>query len=91
MTHSQKFRDSDGKFLSQLRTAERSFNFLLDQFPQGQIEAMFGSERWDDIKQRRNRAAAKISQAIDSNPEVKSRYIAYCEFLKDTRRLSNSL
>jgi len=91
LTHSPKFKNKDAKFLSQLRTAERSFNFLLDQFPQGQVAAMFGKEKWEDIKRRRIRVASKASHAIDTSPEVKSRYNAYCEFLKDTRRLSNSL
>lgn len=91
LTHSTKYKDKDAKFLSQLRSAERSFNFLLDQFPPGQVAAMFGKEKWDDIKHRRIRVASKVSHAIDTNPEVKARYVAYCEFLKDTRRLSNSL
>ena len=91
LTHTDKFKEKDGKFLSQLRSAERSFNFLLDQFPQGKTEAIFGKERWENIKLRRIRVASKVSHAIDTNPEVKSRYVAYCEFLKDTRRLSNSL
>jgi len=91
LTHSLKFKNEDAKFLSQLRSAERSFNFLLDQVPQGQIETLFGKEKWEDIKRRRIRVASKASHAIDTNPEVKARYVAYCEFLKDTRRLSNSL
>ena len=91
LTEADKYKEKDGKFLSQMRSAERSFNFLLDQFPSAQIEAMFGKTRWDNIKQRRNLLASRIASAIDSDPDAKSRYIAYCEFLKDTRRLSNSL
>ncbi len=91
LTHSDKYKERDAKFLSQLRTAERSFNFILDQFPQSHIEAMFGKERWRDLKHRRDRVASRVSRIIDAHQEIKSRYVAYCEFLKDTRRHSSSL
>jgi|GEM_PF-4752553 len=91
LVRSDKFKEGDAKFLSQLRSAERSFNFLLDQFPNGQVEGMFGREKWAYIKNRRTYIASAVSDAIDFDPDVKSRYNSYCEFLKDTRRLSNSL
>jgi hypothetical protein len=91
LTINQKFRSNDPKYLAQLRTAERSFNFLLDQFPDAKIEAIFGSEEWSRIKSRRNRVAQKISAAINSSSDIRARYVLYCEHLKDPTRHSSTL
>lgn len=78
----------DGKSVAQLRTAERSFNFLLDRFPVEQVKSTFGLENWERVKQRRDTIAAKVSEIIESDLKTKKRYESYCENLKNTRNLS---
>lgn len=81
----------DGKFVAQLRTAERYFNFLLDKFPVEQVENTFGLENWKKLKQRRDAVAAKVSDIIESDPKIKRRYENYCENLKKVRNLGATL
>jgi hypothetical protein len=91
LTINEKFVTQNPKYLCQLRSAERSFNFILDQFVDSKIEAIFGEEEWDKIKGRRNRVAQKITSAINSSSEIRARYVLYCENLKDPARRSNAL
>lgn len=81
----------EGKFVAQLRTAERSFNFLLDRFPVEQVESAFGLENWEKLKQGRDAVAAKVSEIIESAPKIRKRYESYCENLKKVRNLGVAL
>lgn len=81
----------DEKSVSELRIAERSFNFLLNYFPPEQVRTTFGMEEWNNLKKRRDILAAKISDMIDSDPRLKARYIAYCDNLRDPRSLGSML
>ena len=80
----------DEKFAAELRTAERSFNFLLDNFPGNVVEDV-GMEKWNEIKKRRDLVANTIAGYIENNPEVKKRFEAYCEALKNPGQLSSLL
>lgn len=82
---------TEEKQIAQLRTAERSFNFLLDRFPTEKVKEAFGMEDWKALKKRRDKLADKIAKMIESNPKTKKRYEGYCEALKDPRKLSSLL
>ncbi len=80
------------KQLAELRSAERSFNFLLNMFGNStkwQVRDYFEMKEWNDIKVRRDTVASKISTVIENDPEIAKRYEAYCENLKDLRLLSS--
>jgi hypothetical protein len=82
---------NDPKYLAQLRLLERSFNFILDNFPQEKVEEVFGHEDWKSIKTERDRLAKKISENISNNPEFLERYQLFCEHLKDLSKQSSFL
>lgn len=84
-------KKEDPKFLSQLRIAERTFNFFLDNFPADKVSDVFGYDEWNSIKKRRDTLAKKISETFLSNPEFSKRYELFCENLKDPSRLSSFL
>jgi hypothetical protein len=77
----------DAKFYCQLRTAERTFNFLLDNFPLANLHEVFTTEEWHKIKNDRDELAAKIAAVIKDNPETAKRYKDYCDLLKDPEAL----
>lgn len=82
---------AEEKHVAQLRTAERSFNFLLDRFPTEKVKEAFGMEDWKALKQRRDKLASRVVEMIESDPKMKKRYEGYCEALKDPRKLSSLL
>jgi|SRR3989304_6633731 len=82
---------SDPKFIAQLRTAERSFNFLLDEVSAETEYKAFSVQEMQALKQRRDNIADKVSRIIEKSDEAIKRYEGYCDNLKDTRKLSSLL
>ncbi len=84
----------DAKQLAELRTAERSFNFLLNMFGNStdwRVADHFDTKDWNELKKWRDRLASEISSIIEDDPKLEKRYGAFCESLKDLRRLSSLL
>ena len=81
----------DAKFCAQLRLAERTFNFFLDQFPANKVSEEFTIEGWTEIKKRRDVVADKISKIIEDDSEKTKRYQLFCEQLKQLRTLGSML
>ena len=84
-------KKSDPKFLSQLRLAERTFNFFLDNYPPNKVSEVFGYNEWTSIKKYRDDMAGKISRIISSNPEFLERYQLFCDNLKEPSKLGSFL
>ena len=80
--------------LAQIRIAERTLNFEIDQFmhfidEQEKMpvsiflnEQSIEQDAWNKIKQRRDALAGKLSQIIESDPMFIERYQLLCEELK---------
>lgn len=79
------------KFVAQLRTAERSFNFLLDEVSGETEYKAFSVQEMQALKQRRDNIADKVSRIIEKSDKAIKRYESYCDNLKDTRKLSSLL
>ncbi len=75
---------SDPKFMSQLRLAERTFNFILDNFPPEHIKEQFGDlKTWQSMKGIRDALAKRLADRITQNPELLQRHERICDNLKD--------
>lgn len=83
--------ESNPKYAANLRTAERTFNFLLDCTSTDTIRQEFSSIEWTDIKVRRDKIANKLTEYLRLNATRLERYKDYCENLKDPSRLSSFL
>lgn len=81
----------DGKYCSQLRLAERTFNFFLDQFPVEKVVEQFTLEGWNEIKNKRDKLADKVSGVIESDPRKIKRYEVFCDQLKKLRAFGATL
>lgn len=81
----------DAKPLSELRLAERAFNFLLNNYPETQVKDVFGYNDWNNLKIRRDKLASKVADIIESKPEFKERYAVFCDNLKNLRTLGSML
>jgi hypothetical protein len=81
----------DGKYCSQLRLAERTFNFFLDQFPADKITEQFTLEGWTAIKKERDRLADHISSIIETDHQKMERHKIFCDQLKQLRAIGTSL
>ena len=79
---------TDPKFVAQLRPAERSFNFLLDQVSNKTEYKVFNVQEIHALKQRRDKVADMASKIIEKSDETRKRYESYCDNLKDPRKLS---
>ncbi|MBT3230923.1 hypothetical protein HN358_04065 [Candidatus Uhrbacteria bacterium] len=92
----EKIKQSpDPRTLAQMRIAEHTLNFEIDQFmhfidthekmPVSVFlnEQNIGSDAWNEIKQRRDSLAGKLSEMIGSNPEFTEQYQYLCEELKN--------
>lgn len=82
---------NDSRFVANLRVAERSFNFLTNFYPMDKVREEFGMEEWNEMKNKRDSLAAKLSEVIESNPELKKRYEEFCENLKNLKSLGANL
>ena len=81
----------DPKFICELRIAERSFNFFLDNFPLEKINGVFGLDLWTDLKKRRDELAGEVSDVIEQDERIKKRYEGFCDNLKKARLLGSLL
>lgn len=95
----------DPKGLAEMRIAERVFNFFLDSFSDelwkqeelpvnAYLRKEFGDnspDLWNDIKNRRDNVANRISSLLESDKAILSRYNDYCERLKEHRGLGSLL
>lgn len=81
----------DPKFICELRIAERSLNFFLNNFPLEKINATFGIDPWTDLKKRRDELAGEISDIIEQDERTKKRYESFCDNLKKARLLGSLL
>lgn len=80
------------KFISDLRIAERSFNFLLNNYSIDRpISETFGLSEWNDLKKRRDYLASKVSDMIEGDERARKRFEGYCDNLKKTRALGSLL
>lgn len=87
-TLTERIEAKDARLVIQLRIAERSFNFLLDQYSdENTVIETPGMEAWNDMKIRRDKVANSITTVIDDNPELKQKYETYCENLKNPGQL----
>lgn len=81
---------SSSTSLAKLRVAEHSFNFLLDSavnvlldnFNDGSLSSLGGSEGNKAIRVKRDKIAELISQKIKKLPNGQSDYNNYCDILK---------
>lgn len=76
----------DGKTLAQLRIAERTLNFEIDQF-MNSVDRIEDKEGWSKLKGRRDALADKLSTMLESDPKLAERYQQYCEALKSHRSI----
>ncbi|CAN1209544.1 hypothetical protein TUMEXPCC7403_04930 [Tumidithrix helvetica PCC 7403] len=88
-----KYMNRYFKRLAYLRISEHIFNFLLDQFPYELIESNFegGRQSYLAMKKRRDMLADTLTQLIGSNPNATSRFIQFCQNLKELRNLGTFL
>ena len=62
------------KFVAQLRTAERSFNFLLDEVSGETEYKAFSVQEMQALKQRRDNIADKVSRIIEKSDKKQKIY-----------------
>ncbi len=96
-------QSSNSKKIAELRIAERTLNMFIDQFmhtvmeTEGKPVNIFLEEQnsglsvWNELKNRRDAIANKISSLVESDPAIEERYKQYCEALKNHRSLGAML
>ncbi|MEK9200929.1 MAG: hypothetical protein AAB909_03075 [Patescibacteria group bacterium] len=81
----------DPKYWAQLRTAERSFNFLLDVEVLSSAPGTVDHIWLNDLKKRRDEVANEITKTIKGDQRIQKRFEAFCDFMKDPGTLGSML
>ncbi len=80
----------DAKNLAQLRIAERTLNFEIDQFMKS-VDHIEDKKGWNELKERRDALADVFSKMLEMDKKSEERYKQYCENLKNHRSIGAML